>query len=67
MHADKALATQWAEVIAEHYAPGQKKDMVRAFMGKRNAEFRGGTFELVYTYEQGPAIGEHLLVVKPRP
>jgi len=67
LHADKALATKWAEAIAQTYAPDQVSEVTAAFAAKRNRVITSEHYVLTYTYDQGPAIGERLIVITERP
>lgn len=66
LHADKALADKWAKAVAELYAPGQESAVLNAFAGKQNKVITSDEFVLTYTYDQGPSIGERLIVVTQR-
>lgn len=66
LHADKALADRWVKAVAEIYASGQEADILKAFASKQNKVITADEFVLTYTYDQGPSIGERLIVVTQR-
>ena len=66
LHADEALAEKWASAVAAIYAPEQAAEVVAAFKGKADKTISGDKFALAYTYHQGPAIGERMIVITSR-
>ena len=62
-HADAAIAKQWAEYLADLYAPTRKAQVIRIFLGNKNAVVESATHVLTYTYSKGPAADERMFVV----
>lgn len=65
LHADRELAEAWVTAIATVYAPNQLAEVLQVFRGKRNRTLISTGFKLTYTYDQGPSIGERMLVIDP--
>jgi hypothetical protein len=63
LHADQSLALKWTTAVVRIYAPNQVGAVVAAFKGKANQKFVTPDYLLTYTYEQGPGIGTHLVVI----
>lgn len=66
LHADKSLAEGWAKAVASTYAPQQVSEIMSAFKGKGNKTITNDKFSLAYTYDQGPSIGERMIVITAR-
>lgn len=66
LHADEALAEKWASAVAATYAPEQAAEVMAAFKGKTDKAISNDKFALAYTYHQGPAIGERMIVITSR-
>lgn len=63
IHADVAIAKQWAGHLADMYAPRQKAQVLKVFLGNKNAVVESATHVLTYTYSKGPAVDERMFVV----
>ena len=63
IHADAGVARQWAGLLAEMYAPNQKPQILKAFVGNADKVIESPTHVLTYTYRRGPAIDERMYVV----
>lgn len=63
VHADAAIAKKWAGHLADMYAPDQKKQVLKVFLGKKAAVVHSATHLLTYTYTKGPAVDERMIVV----
>lgn len=63
IHADVAIATQWAGYMADMYAPAQKAQVLKAFLGNKNAVVESTTHVSTYTYSKGPTADERMFVV----
>jgi len=64
LHADRDIAEAWLTAIATVYAPEQVADVLQIFRGKRNEVLTSDRFRLTYSYDQGPGIGERLLLIE---
>ena len=62
-HADAAIAKQWAGHLADMYAPTHKAQVMKVFLGNKNAVVESATHVLTYTYSKGPAADERMFVV----
>lgn len=62
-HADAAIAKQWAGHLADMYAPTHKAQVMKVFLGNKNAVIESATHVLTYTYSKGPAADERMFVV----
>jgi len=63
IHADSAIAKQWAGHLADMYAPAHKEQVLKVFLGNKNAVVQSATHVLTYTYSKGPAADERMFVV----
>jgi hypothetical protein len=63
VHADAAVAKQWAGHMAAMYAPTQKSQVLKAFLGNKNTVIESATHVLTYTYSKGPTVDERMFVV----
>lgn len=63
IHADAAVAKQWAGYLAEMYAPSHKAQILKVFLGNKNTVVESATHVLTYTYSKGPAADERMFVV----
>lgn len=63
IHADAAIAKQWAGYLADMYAPTHKGQVMKVFLGNKNAIVESATHLLTYTYSKGPAADERMFVV----
>lgn len=63
LHADASIATAWAAALANIYAPLQVEEVLNAFASKKTRIISNGEFELEYTYRQGPAMDERMIVI----
>lgn len=64
VHTDQRLARSWLSVVLRLYMPNVAAKAEAHFIGsKKSIVFKEGGFTAKYTYDQGPAIGERLLVV----
>lgn len=63
IHADAAIAKQWAKHMADMYAPAQKAQVLQVFLSNKNAVVESATHVLTYTYSKGPAADERMFVV----
>lgn len=64
VHIDKAIAEFMVSTLSVLYAKSLKEELLKTFRGKIGAEFKHGYLSFSYTYNQGPAIGERLIVVE---
>lgn len=63
VHVDAEIAKEWAGHIANMYAPTQKAEVLKVFLGNKNAVVESATHVLTYTYSKGPAADERMFVV----
>lgn len=63
IHADAAVAKQWAGRLADMYAPTQKVRVMNIFLDNKNAVVESATHVLTYTYSKGPTADERMFVV----
>lgn len=63
IHTDAALAKQWAGQLADMYAPTHKTQVIKVFLGNKNAVIKSATHLLTYTYSKGPTADERMYVV----
>lgn len=63
IHADAEIAKQWAGHLSDMYAPNHKVQVLKAFLGNKNAVVESATHVLTYTYSKGPAADERMFVV----
>lgn len=63
IHADAVIAKQWAGHLADMYAPTHKAQVMKAFLGNKNAVVESATHVLTYSYSKGPAADERMFVV----
>jgi hypothetical protein len=62
-HADAAIAKQWAGHLADMYAPTHKTQVMKVFLGNKNAVVESATHVLTYSYSKGSAADERMFVV----
>lgn len=60
---DRSTALAWTAHLADLYAPQNKVELLKAFKGKRNTEIKAPPFVLSYTFHQGPAANERMVIV----
>ena len=63
VHADAAMAADWAEHLAAMYAPTEKAKVQDVFRGNKDAVIETTAYVLRYTYHKGPAADERMFVV----
>jgi len=66
IHADKADATRFINVLGKRLSPEITAQMLKAFEGNAPATFSTDAWNVKYTYERGPAIDERMLVFTPK-
>jgi hypothetical protein len=63
IHADAAIAKQWAGYLADMYAPNHKTHVLKVFLGNKSTVVESATHVLTYSYSKGPVANERMFVV----
>lgn len=63
LHKDKVIAGEWVKALATHYAPEDVQAVLAAFKGEEAQSFSADGVTLRYSYLNGPAIDERMIVI----
>lgn len=63
IHADSVIAKLWAGHLADMYAPADKEQVLKVFLGNKNSVIQSATHVLTYTYSKGPTADERMFVI----